>query len=143
MSLFSSISIYLQVLLPSTSKKVYLCAPCCTGMEKLTASLCWNLVKKEGRIAIWKKPTGNSCYINREDGAEPPLCEFDEDLDDVWYYKILQLSAFQFNYCVMSLSRCSNYSCLVCNFNHQIIHLNISRDGKKSFLGWSFDARKN
>ncbi|CAN6471642.1 unnamed protein product [Victoria cruziana] len=54
------------------------------GMEKLTASLCWNLVKKEGRIAIWKKPTGNSCYINREDGAEPPLCEFDEDLDDVW-----------------------------------------------------------
>ncbi|KAF3775995.1 putative methyltransferase [Nymphaea thermarum] len=54
------------------------------GMEKLTASICWNLVKKEGHIAIWKKPTNNSCYLNREDGAQPPLCEADDDIDNVW-----------------------------------------------------------
>ncbi|AQK99461.1 dehydration-responsive protein-related [Zea mays] len=29
-----------------------------------TARLCWEFVKKEGYIAMWRKPLNNSCYIN-------------------------------------------------------------------------------
>ncbi|KAF8397420.1 hypothetical protein HHK36_016336 [Tetracentron sinense] len=54
-------------------------------MLDLTVSLCWELVKKEGYIAIWRKPFNNSCYVNREGGAQPPLCDPDDDPDDVWY----------------------------------------------------------
>ncbi|KAI3906314.1 hypothetical protein MKW92_026479, partial [Papaver armeniacum] len=31
-------------------------------MEDLTTRLCWELVKKEGYVAIWRKPSNNSCY---------------------------------------------------------------------------------
>lgn len=54
-------------------------------MVNLTSRLCWELVKKEGYIAIWKKPLNNSCYINREAGTQPPLCDPDDDPDNVWY----------------------------------------------------------
>eukprot|EP00268_Persea_americana_P038377 TRINITY_DN37963_c0_g2_i1.p1 TRINITY_DN37963_c0_g2~~TRINITY_DN37963_c0_g2_i1.p1 ORF type:complete len:669 (-),score=121.87 TRINITY_DN37963_c0_g2_i1:292-2298(-) len=54
-------------------------------MENLTARICWELVKKEGYIAIWKKPLNNSCYINRDAEVQPPLCDNDNDLDNVWY----------------------------------------------------------
>ncbi|RZC90929.1 hypothetical protein C5167_028761, partial [Papaver somniferum] len=32
-------------------------------MEDLTTRLCWELVKKEGYVAIWHKPSNNSCYL--------------------------------------------------------------------------------
>uniref|UniRef100_A0A6N2MI28 Methyltransferase n=1 Tax=Salix viminalis TaxID=40686 RepID=A0A6N2MI28_SALVM len=35
-------------------------------MQDLTRRICWELVKKEGYIAIWRKPLNNSCYISRE-----------------------------------------------------------------------------
>lgn len=54
-------------------------------MLDLTTRLCWELVKKEGYIAIWKKPTNNSCYLNREAGTIPPLCDPDDNPDNVWY----------------------------------------------------------
>ncbi|KAM3344969.1 putative methyltransferase PMT11 [Capsicum galapagoense] len=54
-------------------------------MVNLTTRLCWNLVKKEGYIAIWQKPLNNSCYLSREEGAQPPLCDLHDDPDDVWY----------------------------------------------------------
>ncbi|XP_071734505.1 probable methyltransferase PMT11 [Rutidosis leptorrhynchoides] len=54
-------------------------------MMNLTTRLCWNLVKKEGYIAIWQKPLDNSCYLNREVGTLPPLCDERDDPDDVWY----------------------------------------------------------
>ncbi|KAI3793316.1 hypothetical protein L1987_35933 [Smallanthus sonchifolius] len=54
-------------------------------MMNLTTRLCWNLVKKEGYIAIWQKPLNNSCYLNRESGTLPPLCDENDDPDDVWY----------------------------------------------------------
>ncbi|KAD7480176.1 hypothetical protein R6Q59_008946 [Mikania micrantha] len=54
-------------------------------MINLTTRLCWNLVKKEGYIAIWQKPLNNSCYLNREPGTLPPLCDEKDDPDDVWY----------------------------------------------------------
>ncbi|KAI3721226.1 hypothetical protein L2E82_32232 [Cichorium intybus] len=54
-------------------------------MTNLTNRLCWNLVKKEGYIAIWQKPLNNSCYLSRELGTLPPLCDKKDDPDDVWY----------------------------------------------------------
>ncbi|XP_027104372.1 probable methyltransferase PMT11 isoform X1 [Coffea arabica] len=53
-------------------------------MENLTTNLCWNLVKKEGYIAVWQKPLNNSCYLSRKDGTQPPLCDQDYDPDKVW-----------------------------------------------------------
>ncbi|KAL6581104.1 hypothetical protein OROMI_007027 [Orobanche minor] len=50
----------------------------------LTSRLCWTLLKKEGYIAIWQKPLNNSCYLKREEGTQPPLCEPHDDPDNVW-----------------------------------------------------------
>lgn len=54
-------------------------------MLNLTARLCWDFVKKDGYVAIWRKPFNNSCYLNREAGTVPPLCDQDDDPDNVWY----------------------------------------------------------
>lgn len=53
-------------------------------MINLTTRLCWNLVKKKGYIAIWQKPIDNTCYLSRQQGTQPPLCEPDDDPDNVW-----------------------------------------------------------
>lgn len=55
-------------------------------MVDLTNRICWELIKKEGYIAVWRKPLNNSCYVSREAGTKPPLCRPDDDPDDVWYY---------------------------------------------------------
>ncbi|CAN6874733.1 unnamed protein product [Brassica oleracea] len=54
-------------------------------MLNLTTRLCWVLVKKEGYIAIWQKPTNNTCYLSRDAGIIPPLCNPEDDPDSVWY----------------------------------------------------------
>ncbi|XP_059631734.1 probable methyltransferase PMT10 [Cornus florida] len=54
-------------------------------MEDLTGRICWELVKKEGYIAIWRKPLNNSCYLNRDPGVHPLLCDANDDPDNVWY----------------------------------------------------------
>lgn len=54
-------------------------------MEDLTRNLCWELVNKEGYIAVWQKPLNNSCYLDRDPNAQPSLCETDENPDDTWY----------------------------------------------------------
>lgn len=54
-------------------------------MVNLTTRICWNLVNKEGYIAIWQKPLNNSCYLDREVGTKPPLCDLEDDPDSVWY----------------------------------------------------------
>ncbi|KAL6217054.1 hypothetical protein ACLB2K_010271 [Fragaria x ananassa] len=54
-------------------------------MEDLTTRICWELVKKEGMIAIWRKPLNNSCYLSRDAGVQPPLCDSNDDPDNVWY----------------------------------------------------------
>ncbi|XP_061372182.1 probable methyltransferase PMT10 isoform X2 [Gastrolobium bilobum] len=54
-------------------------------MEDLTVSICWELVRKEGYIAVWQKPMNNSCYLSRDIAVHPPLCESNDDPDDVWY----------------------------------------------------------
>ena len=54
-------------------------------MEDLTARLCWELVKKEGYIAMWREPVNNTCYMNRDPAVKPPLCNTDDNPDDLWY----------------------------------------------------------
>ncbi|GLJ04708.1 hypothetical protein SUGI_0001690 [Cryptomeria japonica] len=60
------------------------------AMSALTKSMCWNLVeKKKDRvnavgIAIYQKPTSNTCYELRRN-QEPPLCEESDDPNAAWY----------------------------------------------------------
>ena len=58
-------------------------------MENLTTRICWELVKKEGYIAIWRKPMNNRRYLSRDPDAQPPLCESNDDPDNVWYVFLL------------------------------------------------------
>ncbi|GJM92581.1 hypothetical protein PR202_ga09062 [Eleusine coracana subsp. coracana] len=57
-------------------------------MKDLTARLCWELVKKEGYIAMWRKPLNNTCYMKRDPAVKPPLCDTDDNPDDVWYVNL-------------------------------------------------------
>ncbi|KAJ6685328.1 SAM-DEPENDENT METHYLTRANSFERASE [Salix purpurea] len=57
-------------------------------MQDLTRRICWEFVKKEGYIAIWRKPLNNSCYLSRDSGAQPPLCDSNDDPDSVWYVSL-------------------------------------------------------
>ncbi|XP_076961082.1 putative methyltransferase PMT11 [Bidens hawaiensis] len=54
-------------------------------MMNLTTRLCWNLIKKEGYIAIWQKSTDNTCYLSRDPETRPPLCDHEDNPDNVWY----------------------------------------------------------
>ncbi|XP_058787539.1 probable methyltransferase PMT11 [Vicia villosa] len=54
-------------------------------MLNLTTRLCWKFLKKDGYIAVWQKPFDNSCYLSREAGTKPPLCDPSDDPDNVWY----------------------------------------------------------
>lgn len=58
------------------------------AMEDLTSSMCWELVEKEGYIAIWQKPLNNSCYLSRDSGVQPSLCEADNNPDNIWYVNL-------------------------------------------------------
>ncbi|KAL2317192.1 hypothetical protein Fmac_031068 [Flemingia macrophylla] len=57
-------------------------------MLNLTTRLCWTFVKKDAYVAIWQKPSDNSCYLNREAGTQPPLCDQSDDPDNVWYVNL-------------------------------------------------------
>ncbi|XP_028090506.1 probable methyltransferase PMT10 [Camellia sinensis] len=45
-------------------------------------------IKREGYIAIWRKPLGNNCYVNRHPQLQPPICEANDDPDNVWYVSL-------------------------------------------------------
>ncbi|XP_068333245.1 probable methyltransferase PMT10 [Pyrus communis] len=53
-------------------------------MENLTTRICWELVNKKGYVAIWRKPLNNSCYLSRDASVQPPLCDTNDDPDNVW-----------------------------------------------------------
>lgn len=55
------------------------------AMVDLATRICWKLVAKEGYLAIWQKPFDNTCYENRTNRSEPPLCGAGYDPDAVWY----------------------------------------------------------
>ncbi|GMP46754.1 hypothetical protein CsSME_00014798 [Camellia sinensis var. sinensis] len=53
-------------------------------MENLSWRICWELIKREGYIAIWRKPLGNNCYVNRHPQLQPPICEANDDPDNAY-----------------------------------------------------------
>ncbi|XP_009355827.2 probable methyltransferase PMT10 [Pyrus x bretschneideri] len=53
-------------------------------MENLTTHICWELVNKKGYVAIWRKPLNNSCYLSRDASVQPPLCDTNDNPDNVW-----------------------------------------------------------
>lgn len=59
------------------------------AMSKLTKAMCWDLVVvnndklNEVGAAIYRKPTSNECYENRQQN-DPPLCENKDDPDAIW-----------------------------------------------------------
>lgn len=60
------------------------------AMEKLTKSMCWELVNKTSKdavngvaVATFKKPTSNDCYEQRSQ-QEPPLCPESDDPNAAW-----------------------------------------------------------
>ncbi|KAL5099484.1 hypothetical protein RYX36_003811 [Vicia faba] len=59
-------------------------------MTSLTKAMCWELVTINKDIlnkvgaAIYRKPTSNECYEQREKN-EPPLCKDDDDPNAAWY----------------------------------------------------------
>ncbi|KAL4566194.1 hypothetical protein LXL04_030305 [Taraxacum kok-saghyz] len=63
------------------------------AMSKLTKAMCWKLMViyndhlNEVGAAIYKKPTSNECYENRQQN-DPPLCENNDDPDAIWNVKL-------------------------------------------------------
>ncbi|XVE95569.1 hypothetical protein REPUB_Repub02eG0109500 [Reevesia pubescens] len=62
-------------------------------MEDLTTRICWELVK-EVYIAIWLNPLNNRCYLNRGAGVLPPLCDPDDNSDNVWEWLCSNVSTW-------------------------------------------------
>lgn len=60
------------------------------AMSSLTKSMCWNLIAKNKDrvngvgVAIYQKPTSNTCYELRRK-QDPPLCEETDDPNAAWY----------------------------------------------------------
>ncbi|XP_028060465.1 probable methyltransferase PMT10 [Camellia sinensis] len=57
-------------------------------MENLSWRICWELIKRERYITIWRKPLNNNCYVNRHPQLQPPICEANDDPDNVWYVSL-------------------------------------------------------
>lgn len=57
-------------------------------MEDLTRTICWELVNKEGYVAIWQKALNNSCYLNRDHDMQPSICDDNDNPDDIWYLRL-------------------------------------------------------
>ncbi|PWA91372.1 ankyrin-like protein [Artemisia annua] len=59
------------------------------AMSKLTMAMCWErMVIYKDKLnqvgaAIYRKPTSNKCYENRQEN-DPPLCENKDDPDAIW-----------------------------------------------------------
>ncbi|XVF17972.1 hypothetical protein REPUB_Repub10bG0171300 [Reevesia pubescens] len=60
------------------------------AMKSLTKSMCWELVTiKNDKLnligaAIFRKPTSNECYDNRQNNS-PPMCKNSDDANAVWH----------------------------------------------------------
>ncbi|XP_071703478.1 probable methyltransferase PMT25 [Rutidosis leptorrhynchoides] len=63
------------------------------AMTELTKGMCWELVKvysdklNQVGAAIYRKPTTNECYQNRQQNV-PPLCKSNDDPDAIWNVKL-------------------------------------------------------
>jgi SAM-dependent methyltransferase len=53
-------------------------------MSDLARRMCWRVASKKNQTVIWAKPLTNGCYMRREPGTLPPMCERDGDSDADW-----------------------------------------------------------
>ncbi|KAK4773247.1 hypothetical protein SAY87_028266 [Trapa incisa] len=53
-------------------------------MSALVERMCWRIASKRNQTVIWQKPLNNDCYMTREPGTLPPMCQSDNDPDAVW-----------------------------------------------------------
>ncbi|KAG7583067.1 putative S-adenosyl-L-methionine-dependent methyltransferase [Arabidopsis suecica] len=53
-------------------------------MSALVGRMCWTIAAKRNQTVIWQKPLTNDCYLGREPGTQPPLCNSDSDPDTVY-----------------------------------------------------------
>ncbi|KAK6913063.1 putative S-adenosyl-L-methionine-dependent methyltransferase [Dillenia turbinata] len=54
------------------------------AMSDLLRRMCWTVVSKRDQTVIWAKPVSNGCYMKRDPGTLPPLCNSDDDPDAAW-----------------------------------------------------------
>lgn len=54
------------------------------AMYSLLKRMCWKVVAKRGQTVMWSKPLSNSCYLKRDPGTLPPLCNSSDDQDASW-----------------------------------------------------------
>ncbi|XP_010251021.1 PREDICTED: probable methyltransferase PMT9 isoform X1 [Nelumbo nucifera] len=54
------------------------------AMSGLLRRMCWRVVSKRDQTVIWAKSLSNSCYLKRDPGTQPPLCNSDDDPDASW-----------------------------------------------------------
>ncbi|KAJ8899326.1 hypothetical protein K2173_018300 [Erythroxylum novogranatense] len=57
-------------------------------MSALVERMCWKIATKRDQTVIWVKPLTNDCYMEREPGTQPPLCQSDDNPDAVWDVKM-------------------------------------------------------
>ncbi|GAY52072.1 hypothetical protein CUMW_139150 [Citrus unshiu] len=53
------------------------------GDGKIRVEQWKELVKKEGYIAMWRKPVNNTCYASHGAGVQPPICDSDDDPENL------------------------------------------------------------
>ncbi|KAA0037599.1 putative methyltransferase PMT9 [Cucumis melo var. makuwa] len=54
------------------------------AMHDILKRMCWKVVAKKDQTVIWGKPISNSCYLKRDPGTLPPLCNLNDDSDLTW-----------------------------------------------------------
>ncbi|XP_020081935.1 probable methyltransferase PMT9 isoform X2 [Ananas comosus] len=55
-----------------------------SAMSDLVRRMCWRIASKKNQTVIWVKPLTNGCYLRRDIGVLPPMCDPDDDPDEVW-----------------------------------------------------------
>ncbi|KAK6939950.1 putative S-adenosyl-L-methionine-dependent methyltransferase [Dillenia turbinata] len=71
---------------------------------------------KEGNIVIWQKPLNNSCYISHDPNIQPPMCDIDDDPDNVWFAAALK--DFEFDAWVMNVVPVSGFNTWLIKYDH-------------------------
>lgn len=53
-------------------------------LETLLGSMCYKNYARKGDLAVWQKPFDNSCYLERDEAAYPPVCDDAIEPDAAW-----------------------------------------------------------
>lgn len=53
-------------------------------MSDFAKRMCWQIASKQDQTVIWVKPSTNRCYLRRNIGTLPPMCDQGDDPDAAW-----------------------------------------------------------